>query len=137
MPPDEIPPWTVKKVPIDVRNAAVAAAGREHQNVGEWVSRAILEKIQADQGRPRVPAVVEQPAPTVAPAAAPQPTFSLADISHAAASLRDVKDDRLYSSLAALLRSEVRAHRVAAGHLKPRAVKQNGSLPPADPAPAG
>jgi hypothetical protein len=48
-------PWTIKAIPTEDRNAAIAAAGREGQTIGEWISRAIRAKIQADRQADRAP----------------------------------------------------------------------------------
>lgn len=51
-------PWTVKGIPAEARNAAIAAAEREGQTIGEWLTRAIRSQVQSDHGRERAPAVV-------------------------------------------------------------------------------
>jgi hypothetical protein len=125
---DGIKPWTIKGVPPEARNAAISAATRDGQNMGEWIARAIREKVQADAGRPRVPAVVEQPNKAVE---TPEPKFSLLDLTAAATSLKQIEDSQISKSLSSLIRGELRAHRVAAGQVKPRAPKTNGAASPA------
>jgi hypothetical protein len=60
---DKIAPWTVKGIPPEMRNAAIAAAKREKQTLGEWISRAIRSQVQADrqQDRAPVPVAAERP----------------------------------------------------------------------------
>jgi hypothetical protein len=53
---DAIKPWTIKGIAPENRNAAIAAASREKQTLGEWISRAIRTQIQIDLGRERLPA---------------------------------------------------------------------------------
>ena len=67
--PDDIKPWTIRNVPPDVRNAALAAAKRRGVDIGELVSRALLSDIQAERQEQRAPAVV--PAPVPEPATTP------------------------------------------------------------------
>lgn len=64
---DEIKPWTIKNIPPEDRNAAIAAAERERMDIGPWICRAIRTQIQADLGQDRAPVVVNgplSPAPT-------------------------------------------------------------------------
>lgn len=46
---DDIKPWTIKGIPPEARNAAIAAADREKMNIGEWIERAILTAIKSDR----------------------------------------------------------------------------------------
>lgn len=46
-----IKPWTIKGIPDEERNAAIAAAGRERMLIGDWIVRAIRTQIQADLNR--------------------------------------------------------------------------------------
>lgn len=57
----DIKPWTIKGIPPEARNAAIAAAEREDQTIGEWISRAIRQTIQADRQVDRAPVPLEQP----------------------------------------------------------------------------
>lgn len=57
----EIKPWTIKGIPPEIRNAAIAAADREDKTIGEWIGRAILQTIKADRQADRAPVPVEQP----------------------------------------------------------------------------
>lgn len=47
--PDDIKPWTIRNVPPNVRNAALAAAKRRGLDIGELVSRALVSDIQAER----------------------------------------------------------------------------------------
>jgi hypothetical protein len=60
---DKVLPWTVKGIVPEARNAAIAAAKRERQPLGEWISRAIRTQIQSDrqQDRAPVPVAAERP----------------------------------------------------------------------------
>lgn len=51
-------PWTIKAIPWEARNAAISAADREKQTIGEWLTRAIMAQVQSDRQRDRAPAVV-------------------------------------------------------------------------------
>lgn len=64
---DAIKPWTIKGIPPEVRNAAIAAAAREKQNIGDWIGRAILQTIKADRQTDRAPAPVTQPGLPIGP----------------------------------------------------------------------
>src|SRR5690242_2532753 len=59
---DRVKPWTVKGIPPEERNAAIAAADREGLTIGEWLTRAIRTQVQADHRSDRVPVVTEIPA---------------------------------------------------------------------------
>ncbi|WP_419900668.1 hypothetical protein [Roseomonas sp. USHLN139] len=62
---DRWKPWTIKNIPADVRDMAIKRAKADGQEIGEWISRAIRQKIQADR---RMPAVVPGAAPAAAAA---------------------------------------------------------------------
>ncbi|MCG7357095.1 hypothetical protein MHL39_10640 [Roseomonas mucosa] len=47
---DRIRPWTIRGIPPEERNAALAAAEREDVAIGEWMRLAIRTKIKADRG---------------------------------------------------------------------------------------
>ena len=47
---DRVKPWTIKGIPPEERNAAIAAAEREGVVLGEWMRLAIRTKIKADRG---------------------------------------------------------------------------------------
>ena len=55
---DPVAPWTIKNIPPDVRAAAIKAAEREKQSIGEWIARAIRSQIQSDRQQDRAPAIV-------------------------------------------------------------------------------
>lgn len=61
--------WTIKNVPWEARNAAIAAARRDGMDLGPWLGRAILTAIRSDREADRAPAVL----PPVGPAAPPRP----------------------------------------------------------------
>lgn len=42
------PPWTLKNVPTEQRNAAIMAAERAGQPIGKWVGRVIHEAAQRE-----------------------------------------------------------------------------------------
>lgn len=42
-------PWTLKGIPEEVRNGAVAASERSQLGIAAWVARAILAQIKAEQ----------------------------------------------------------------------------------------
>ena len=42
-------PWSVRGVTAEARNAAIAAAHREGQTLGEWLDRAIRQNIKAER----------------------------------------------------------------------------------------
>ena len=56
--PDDVRPWTVKGIGPELRNAAIAAAAREKQTLGEWIGRAIRAQVQSDRQQDRAPAPV-------------------------------------------------------------------------------
>jgi hypothetical protein len=58
---DRVKPWTVKGIPPEERNAAIAAAERVGLTIGEWLTRAIRTQVQADLKSDRLPAVVDPP----------------------------------------------------------------------------
>lgn len=55
---DDIKPWSIRGVPPESRNAAIAAANREKMSIGSWIDRAIRAQVQADRGRQTAPVVV-------------------------------------------------------------------------------
>jgi hypothetical protein len=61
MPPvedDQIKPWTIKNVPQNVRDRAIAAAGNSDGRIGDYVAQALREKLKNDR-RPKVPKVFD------------------------------------------------------------------------------
>jgi hypothetical protein len=56
-----VKPWTIKGIPPETRNAAIAAAERDHQTLGEWFTRAIPAIIQYNRQQNRLPVPVDQP----------------------------------------------------------------------------
>src|SRR5690242_13080259 len=52
---DRVRPWTIKGIPPEERNAAIAAAEREGLTIGEWLTRAIRTQAQADHRSDRLP----------------------------------------------------------------------------------
>ena len=66
---DRIKPWTIKGISPEARNAAIAAAERARQPIGEWVSRAIRSQVQSDRQESRAPVpVLPQSTPASDPA---------------------------------------------------------------------
>lgn len=55
---DDVKPWTIKGIPPEERNAAISAADREGQTIGEWMRRAIRALVQSDRQKDRTPAPV-------------------------------------------------------------------------------
>lgn len=62
---DKVLPWTIKGIPPEMRNAAIAAAKREKQTLGEWMSRAIRSQVQADRQQDRAPVPVAADRPEI------------------------------------------------------------------------
>src|SRR4051794_17082858 len=60
---DRVKPWTVKGIPPEERNAAIAAAEREGLTIGEWLTRAIRTQVQADHRSDRLPVTLDPPLP--------------------------------------------------------------------------
>ena len=58
---DRVRPWTVKGIPPEERNAAIAAADREGLTIGEWLTRAIRTQVQADHRSDRLPVALDPP----------------------------------------------------------------------------
>jgi hypothetical protein len=46
---DRVKPWTIKGIPPEERNAAIAAAERNDLTIGEWMVLAIRERIKAER----------------------------------------------------------------------------------------
>ena len=59
---DRVKPWTIKGIAPEERNAAIAAADRAGQTIGEWLTRAIRTQVQADHQADKAPVVIEQAA---------------------------------------------------------------------------
>jgi hypothetical protein len=59
---DRVKPWTIKGIPPEERNAAIAAADREGLTIGEWLTRAIRTQVQADHRSDRLPVALDPPA---------------------------------------------------------------------------
>src|SRR3954465_4440714 len=59
---DRAKPWTVKGIPPEERNAAIAAAEREGLTIGEWLTRAIRTQVQTDHRSDRLPVALDPPA---------------------------------------------------------------------------
>ena len=59
---DRVKPWTVKGIPPEERNVAIAAAEREGLTIGEWLTRAIRTQVQADHRSDRLPIALDPPA---------------------------------------------------------------------------
>lgn len=63
---DEGDRWTVRGVGQAERSAAKRMADKADQSVGEWLTQAIRDKIQADKAGTNVPAIVGRGPPVVA-----------------------------------------------------------------------
>src|SRR5690242_17389053 len=59
---DRVKPWTVKGIPPEERNAAIAAADREGLTIGEWLTRAIRTQVQTDHRSDRRSVALDPPA---------------------------------------------------------------------------
>src|SRR3954463_10057552 len=58
---DRVKPWTVKGIPPEERNAAIAAADREGLTIGEWLTRVISRQVQTDLRSDRLPVALDPP----------------------------------------------------------------------------
>src|SRR3954447_25366316 len=58
---DRVKPWTIKGIPPEERNAAIAAADREGLTIGEWLTRAIRTQVQTDYRADRLPVALDPP----------------------------------------------------------------------------
>lgn len=52
-------PWGIRGVPVEARNAAIAAARREGMTLGEWLDRAIRHEVKAGRGQEVGPTLEE------------------------------------------------------------------------------
>jgi len=59
------PPWTIKRMPWEERNAAAKAAKRAKMFVGDWLAIAIRERIKAEQNAETGLVRTEKPTPTL------------------------------------------------------------------------
>ena len=50
---DDQKSWSIKNMPQEPRNAAMAAAKRRRMHMAEWLATAILNQIKAEQGESR------------------------------------------------------------------------------------
>ena len=57
---DRVKPWTIKSIAPEERNAAIAAADRAGQTIGEWLTRAIRSQVQADHQADKAPVMIER-----------------------------------------------------------------------------
>ena len=81
---DRVKPWTIKGITPEVRNAAVAAADRADQTIGEWLSRAIRAQIKSDRQTDRLPVRADQ--------ARPDDTADLAEVAQLVAMAKELSD---------------------------------------------
>ena len=51
-------PWTVRGVPPEARNAAIAAAKRAEVNIGAWLTRAVRVAVKAEREESRAVAKI-------------------------------------------------------------------------------
>lgn len=101
----DVKPWTIRGIPPEERNAAVAAADRADMTLGEWLVRAIRTEIQQEKQASRAPVPVGQPVS--------DGQTSLADVERIAASVRGLAEagvpisktqaSRIYGALLAKL----------------------------------
>jgi hypothetical protein len=63
----ETAPWTIKSVPIAIRQAAVRAAQAQDQTVAQWVSEAVSRLANQQAGNLVIPPDEPDPAPIPAP----------------------------------------------------------------------
>jgi hypothetical protein len=82
---DPVAPWTIKNIPPDVRAAAIKAAERERQSIGEWMARAIRSQIQSDRQQDRTPAIVLPEAGRPV-----RPQVDLSEVERAVSLIRDL-----------------------------------------------
>ncbi len=71
-------PWTVRGVPPEARNAAIAAAKRSDVNIGAWLTRAVRVAVKAEREESRAVATVGAAPLPVCPVADVQVAFSVA-----------------------------------------------------------
>lgn len=83
---DRIKPWTIKGIPIEIRNAAIAAADRDGLPLGKWFERNIPAVIQQNRQQTRVAVVVDQ---AVIPS---DPKADLEEIKGVIAIARDLRE---------------------------------------------
>src|SRR5689334_9116877 len=76
----EPPPWTIRGVEPEIRNALLEAAKREKQTMGEWLNRQGRGMIQSDRQRTRAPVAVTPPSDQVSDTAIIPPTVSLTEL---------------------------------------------------------
>ncbi len=79
---ESVKPWTVRGIPPEERNAAIAAAKRSDMTLGDWLSRAIRTEIQQEKQANRAPVAVGQ--------AVSDSQTSLSNAERVAASIRDL-----------------------------------------------
>ena len=58
---DRVKPWTIKGIPIEIRNAAIAAASHDGLPLGKWFERNIPAIIQHNRQKTRMTVVADQP----------------------------------------------------------------------------
>lgn len=75
-------PWTIKGIPIEARNAAIAAAARDGMTIGAWIERAIRDQVKGDRARAKLPALVEDVAPPAIPSDVFDTLNRACDIAH-------------------------------------------------------
>jgi hypothetical protein len=83
---DRIKPWTIKGIPIEIRNAAISAADRDGLPIGKWFERNIPAIIQQNRQQTRVTVVADQP---VTPS---DPKADLEEIKGVIAIARDLQE---------------------------------------------
>lgn len=120
-PSDAIKPWTIKGIPPEARNAAIAAAERADQNIGEWIARAIFTAIKADRQADRTPVPIENA--QVRPSAPQVDMDTIERLTEAARKLAEAAGEPVPKSVSRMLyarmREQGRAPRLTKGQTAP------------------
>jgi len=108
----EPPPWTIRGVEPEIRNALLEAAKREKQTMGEWLNRQGRALILSDRQRTRAPVPVPAPSDTPSDAA---PMDSLSDLAAAVERLAGIDGvpKGVMASMFGLVRDRAKADRAA------------------------
>jgi hypothetical protein len=80
---DRVRPWTIKGIPPEERNAAIAAAERNDLTIGEWMVLAIRTRIQQERSD-------RSPVPVQPEAKQQDPRSDLGDIERMISMARDL-----------------------------------------------
>lgn len=110
---DAIKPWTIKGIPPEARNAAITAAERADQTIGEWIARAIRQTIQADRKADRAPVPLENT--QVRPSAPQVDVDTIERLTQAAARLAEASGEPVPKSVSRQLYARIRDQTKGAG----------------------